>query len=154
MILLGRPTNTILPWNGLQGMNTLAYYENSELTAVKSFFNIGCSATETPSSKEAVKKTKREKTKTRGTNVSENKEVTPEEGCFNYFELMTPTLIDGKTSYVCKICSKSRVFSSRGNLVIHLTSHYRRGLLKMNEDDSKRCRGCSRSFVNSQGPML
>jgi hypothetical protein len=33
------PTNIRLGWKGLPG--TLAYYENSSLTAVKKFYNIG-----------------------------------------------------------------------------------------------------------------
>jgi hypothetical protein len=35
--LLALPANNRLSWIGLQGTNTLAYYENSQLKAVKSF---------------------------------------------------------------------------------------------------------------------
>jgi hypothetical protein len=34
---LALPTNIRLGWKGLPGTNTLAYYENSEITTVKSF---------------------------------------------------------------------------------------------------------------------
>ncbi len=34
---LASPTNTRLGWKGLPGSNTLAYYENPQITAVKSF---------------------------------------------------------------------------------------------------------------------
>ncbi len=39
--LLALPTNIRLDWKGLPGPNTLADYENSELSAVKSFHNTG-----------------------------------------------------------------------------------------------------------------
>jgi hypothetical protein len=35
------PTNNRLGWKGLPWTNTLAYYENSEIAAVKIFYNIG-----------------------------------------------------------------------------------------------------------------
>jgi hypothetical protein len=35
--LLALPTNIRLGWKGLPGTNALAYFENSELTAVRSF---------------------------------------------------------------------------------------------------------------------
>ncbi len=35
--LLALPSNIRLDWNGLLGTNTLAYYEHSEITDVKSF---------------------------------------------------------------------------------------------------------------------
>ncbi len=35
--LLALPTNNRLVWKGLPGTNTLAYYENLQLTAVKCF---------------------------------------------------------------------------------------------------------------------
>jgi hypothetical protein len=38
--LLALPTNNRLRWNGLAGANTLAYYENSQLTTVKSFITL------------------------------------------------------------------------------------------------------------------
>jgi hypothetical protein len=35
--LLASPTNICSCWKGLPGTNTLAYYENSQITSVKSF---------------------------------------------------------------------------------------------------------------------
>jgi hypothetical protein len=35
------PTNKRLGWKGSEGTNTLAYYENSYLAAVKSFITLG-----------------------------------------------------------------------------------------------------------------
>jgi hypothetical protein len=42
--LLTLPTNNRLCWKGLTGTNTLAYYEKSELTAVKSFLTLATGA--------------------------------------------------------------------------------------------------------------
>ncbi len=38
--LLALPTNIRLGWKGLPGTNILAYYEKSQLTAVKSFVTL------------------------------------------------------------------------------------------------------------------
>ncbi len=38
--LLAFPTNITLGWKGLPGINALAYYEKSSLTAVKSFITL------------------------------------------------------------------------------------------------------------------
>ncbi len=35
------PTNCILGWKGLPGTNTLAYYENSLITVIKSYILLG-----------------------------------------------------------------------------------------------------------------
>jgi hypothetical protein len=38
---LALPANIRLGWKGLQGTNTLAYYEDSQITSVKSFIILG-----------------------------------------------------------------------------------------------------------------
>jgi hypothetical protein len=42
--LLALPTNIRLGWEGLPGTNTLAYYENFQVGAVKSFVALGLGA--------------------------------------------------------------------------------------------------------------
>ncbi len=39
--VLALPTNNSLGWKGLSGTNTLAYYENLEITDRKSFITLG-----------------------------------------------------------------------------------------------------------------
>jgi hypothetical protein len=39
--LLASPTNIRLGWKGMPGTNTLAYYKNLQITAVKSFISSG-----------------------------------------------------------------------------------------------------------------
>ena len=54
---------------------------------------------------------------------------------------------DGKLVFSCKMCGKNA--SSLGNLMMHLTGHFKSRILKMNENNTKICVSCNRNFGNT-----